>query len=102
MCDYTSSSLLYPLQFIARFVAVNFGFMYTVFGRFVFCILVGFQAFSISLLGKCAMAFLYAVMLFHMYLFYKFPRFGEYVRSTHYYEGRLEQARAKRNSSSNV
>ena len=67
--------------------------MYTLTGRFVFCLIVGFQAYSISLIGKCAMGFLYAVMLFHMYLFYKFPRFEEYVRKTHYYEGRLEQSK---------
>ena len=77
-------------------IAVNFGFLYSRSGRFLFCTIVGFMSYSISFLGKFAMGALYGVMLFHIYLFYRFPRFEEYVRKTHYYEGRLEQARSKK------
>ena len=77
------------LQAISRMIAVNFGFMYTLSGRFIFLILVGFMAFLLSLFGKIAMGVLYGVALFHAYVMYKFPRFEEYLRKKHYFEGRL-------------
>ena len=86
-----SNSLMYILltiQPISKILAINFGFMYSRVGRFNFIIIMGFMAFSVSLFGKVCMGLLFAVMLFHMYLFYCFPRFEEYIRKTHYYEGR--------------
>lgn len=77
-------------------IAVNFGFMYTRSGRIIFCILLGFMAFLLSLIGKIAMAVLYSVVLVHIYIMYKFPRFEEYLRKKHYFEGRQAEIAAKR------
>jgi Na+-translocating ferredoxin:NAD+ oxidoreductase RnfD subunit len=73
-------------------IAVNFGFMYTLCGRLVFIILVGFMSFLLSLFGKIVMGALYGVCLFHIYIMYRFPRFEEYLRKKHYYEGRAAAA----------
>ena len=73
---------------VASAIAVNFGFMYTLTGRIVFLLFVGFMSFSLGTLGIVAMAALYAVGIFHAYLMYKFPRFEEYLRKKHYYEGK--------------
>jgi hypothetical protein len=76
--------------------------MYTRVGRMIFCLIVGFQAFCLSLIGKIAMGWLYAVMLFHIYLYWKFEHFEEFLRKTHYYEGRIEEIkRQKTNMSKN-
>jgi hypothetical protein len=78
----------FNLQMVASAIAVNFGFMYTLSGRMVFLLFVGFMSFSLGTLGIVAMCCLYAVGLFHGYLMYKFPRFEEYLRKKHYYEGK--------------
>jgi Na+-translocating ferredoxin:NAD+ oxidoreductase RnfD subunit len=66
--------------------------MYTLWGRIIFIILLGFMAFLLSVLGKIAMGALYGVMLFHIYVMFKFPRFEEYLRKKHYFEGRKAEA----------
>jgi hypothetical protein len=78
----------FNLQMIASGIAVNFGFLYTLTGRMIFLLFVGFMSFSLGTLGIIAMCCLYAVGLFHGYLMYKFPRFEEYLRKKHYYEGK--------------
>lgn len=80
------------LQMISRMIAVNFGFLYTLPGRIVFVILLGFMAFLLSVIGKVAMGVLYAVCLFHCFVMWKFPRFEEYLRKKHYFEGRQAEA----------
>mmetsp|Transcript_70948 Transcript_70948/g.139343 ORF Transcript_70948/g.139343 Transcript_70948/m.139343 type:complete len:242 (+) Transcript_70948:78-803(+) len=84
------------LTAIARLIAVNFGFMYTLWGRLTFIILLGFMSFLLSVLGKVAMGALYGVMLFQIYVMWKFPRFEEYLRKKHYFEGRQAEALAKK------
>jgi hypothetical protein len=75
-------------QAVSRLIAVNFGFMYTLSGRMTFLLFVGFMSFSLSNIGIFAMAFLYACGLFHGYIMYRFPKFEEYLRKKHYFEGR--------------
>lgn len=77
---------------MSRLIAVNFGFLYTLSGRATFLLFVGFMVYSLSVMGKVAMGFLYAVGLFHIYLMYRFPRFEEYLRKKHYFEGRKAAA----------
>jgi len=82
---------------VSRMIAVNFGFLYTLTGRIVFVILLGFMAFLVSTIGKVAMGVLYGVCLFQCFIMYKFPRFEEYLRKKHYYEGRqAERAQGRR------
>eukprot|EP01038_Epipyxis_sp_PR26KG_P006646 gene6646-9122_t len=78
----------FALNVIARLIATNFGFMYTLLGRMVFLAFVGFMSFSLSLFGKISMAILFAAGLFHVYVMWRFPRFEEYLRKKHYYEGK--------------
>lgn len=77
-------------------IAMNFGFLYTFVGRFLFVIFVGFMSFSLGLNGKIAMGILYGALLLHLIVMYKFPRFEEYLRKKHYYEGRRNAATEKK------
>lgn len=83
------------LSFVARLLAVNFGFMYTIYGRLIFISLVCFMSYTLGLLGIVAFAFMAAVMFYHFFIMWKFPRFEEYLRKKHYYEGRREAAQTK-------
>lgn len=74
----------------ARFIAVNFGFMYTLGGRAIFLLLVGFMSFSLGIVGQIAMAWLYFVGCIHIYIMCKFPEFESYLRKKHYYEGKRD------------
>jgi hypothetical protein len=76
---------------VSRVIAINFGFMYTLTGRALFLFFVGFLSYSLSLFGKIDMGILYGVGIFHCYVMYKFPRFEEYLRKKHYYEGKQYQ-----------
>ena len=69
----------YP-QMIAACFAINFGFLYTLTGRFIFVVFVGVMSFSLSLFGKISMAILFAVLLMHIILMCMFPKFSRYVR----------------------
>lgn len=77
-------------------IAVNFGFMYTLSGRCLFIVLVGFMSFFISLFGKISMGVLFAAMCLHIFILFKFPRFEEYLRKKHYFEGRKAVREAER------
>lgn len=43
-------------------------------GRLTFVLFVGFMSFSLGLFGKIAMAILYVVYAFHIYVYLKFPK----------------------------
>ena len=62
--------------------------MYNLAGRAVFLLFVGFMCYSLGLYGIIAMALLYLVGLFHIYILYKFPKFSEYLRKKHFAEGK--------------
>jgi hypothetical protein len=46
------------------------------------------MCYGLGIWGKVAMGALYAAGLFHAFIMYKFPRFEEYLRKKHYFEGR--------------
>ncbi len=79
------------MQAVAKLIATNFGFLYSLSGRTIFLLFVGFMSFQISLFGKIVMGILYAVGAFHAYVMWKFPRFEEYLRKKHYYEGKRSE-----------
>lgn len=78
----------FALDMIAKAIAINFGFMYTLPGRIVFIILVGFMSFWLGLVGQCAMGLLFAALTLHIVIMFRFPRFEEYLRKKHYFEGK--------------
>jgi hypothetical protein len=74
------------LGMIARGIAVNFGFMYSAFGRFVFVLFVAVMCYSLgTLFGLIDMCLLVAVLALHLYFIFKYPKYAEYVRRTHYF-----------------
>ena len=81
------------IQAIARLIAVNFGFMYSLAGRGIFLLFVGFMSYQLLTFGKITMGVLYGVGLFHAFIMWKFPRFEEYLRKKHYFEGKRSAAK---------
>lgn len=76
---------------ISSFIAVNFGFLYTLTGRLIFLLFVGFMSFSLSLFGQIAMAILYLVGVIHALIMCKFPKFSAYVRQKDFYGSRAKK-----------
>lgn len=70
---------------ISSFVAINFGFLYTLTGRVIFILFVGAMSYSLSIFGKVAMAVLFAVLLLHAFIMCRFPKFSQYVRQKDYF-----------------
>jgi hypothetical protein len=71
-------------SFIANFIAVNFGFMYNIVGRWTFLLFVGFMCYTLGDLGIACMGCLYFGGVCHAVLLYKFPIFPTYQRMLHY------------------
>ena len=46
------------------------------------------MSFSFGTIGIAAMSWLYFVGLVYLYIWWKFPKFEEYLRRTHYYQGK--------------
>jgi hypothetical protein len=69
---------------IARFLAINFGFMYSITGRWTFLLFVGFMCYFLGDLGIAAMSSLYFAGVCHAILMYKFPIFPTYQRMLHF------------------
>ena len=84
----SSFFLCFFSQFISSFIAINFGFLYTLTGRIIFLLFVGFMSYSLSIFGKAAMALLYLVGFIHALIMCKFPKFSEYVRQKDFYGSR--------------
>lgn len=80
----------------AHFIAVNFGFLYTMIGRLAFVALLCFMSFTLGFLGLIGMCFLAAIGIFHIYILCKYPGFENYLRKKHYYAGRREEAEIKK------
>jgi hypothetical protein len=73
------------LNMFSTVLAVNFGFLYTLSGRLIFLLFVGFMSFSLSTFGIAAMAYLYLVGAVHIGIMVYFPKYSEYVRQKDYY-----------------
>lgn len=73
------------LQAGAKYIASNFGFMFTLVGRWVFMLFVGFMSFSFGSIGIAAMSWLYFVGLIHAAILIKYPQYGRYVRDKMFY-----------------
>lgn len=73
-------------SFIAKGISVNFGFMYSTFGRVVFNLFVAVMCFSMdTLFGTIDMALLVGILAIHLYVMFRYPKYSEYVRRTHYF-----------------
>ena len=65
-------------------LAANFGFLYSIIGRWIFLLFVGFMQFHLGVLGIVTMSVLYAIGLIHLIFYCRFPYFPEYQRKLHY------------------
>jgi hypothetical protein len=65
-------------------IAANFGFLYTIVGRCLFCLFVGFMCYQFNAAGYSAMGLLFFTLLFHIYVMFKFPKFSAYLRKKHF------------------
>lgn len=75
-----------PLSFISKMISVNFGFLYSIQGRFVFTVVVGFLAITIGgILAYLAAGCLYAAVVFHLYIICKQPKYETWLRQKHHY-----------------
>jgi len=72
------------LNTVMQVIAANFGFLYTIIGRCLFCLFVGFMCYQFSAAGWAAMGLLFASLLFHIYIMCKFPKFSAYLRKKHF------------------
>lgn len=69
---------------IGVIIAANFGFLYSIAGRWVFLLFVGFMQLHLGTIGIVTMSILYAVGLMHLVFACRFPYFPEYQRKLHY------------------
>ena len=73
------------LNMFSTVLAINFGFLYTLSGRLVFLLFVGFMSYSLSTFGIAAMAYLYLVGAVHIGIMLYFPKYSEYVRQKDFF-----------------
>lgn len=66
---------------ISKFIALNFGFMYSAKSRAAFMIFLGTILFSFSLFGKIVGCLMLANAAFNIYILFKHPGFDEAQRS---------------------
>ena len=72
--------------FVSRGIAVNFGFMYSSFGRIIFNLFLAVMCYSLNtLFGLIDMCILVAILALHLFIMYKYPKYERYVRRTHYF-----------------
>lgn len=69
---------------IGVILAANFGFLYSIVGRWVFLLFVGFMQYQLGTLGIVTMSVLYAIGFVHLIFYCRFPYFPEYQRKLHY------------------
>jgi len=70
--------------FISSMIAINFGFMYNIIGRWIFLIFVGVMCMKLGPFGVACMITLYVGGLGHAIMIFKFPFFQEYQRMLHF------------------
>ena len=72
------------LKGIAKWMAENFGFMYTLTGRILFIVFVAVLCFDLGLFGKIVMGLLLALVCVNLYVFIVFPQYEPWLRQMHY------------------
>lgn len=81
------------LNMCSSVLAINFGFLYTLSGRLLFLLFVGFMSFSLSIFGIAAMIYLYLVGAVHIGIMLYYPKFSEWVRQKDYFGWRVNTGR---------
>lgn len=74
------------LQAVSKCIVANFGFMYTLTGRFLMIVVVLGLLVRLNIWGQITMALVCFSLLAQMYVLFKFPKFEEYLVKKHYYQ----------------
>jgi len=69
------------LKQISKFIALNFGFMYSAKSRSIFMMFVGTILFSFSLFGKIIGLCMIANALFHILILFRYPQYEDAQRN---------------------
>lgn len=72
------------LNVIAVWIAGNFGFLYTLFGRMLFMVFVASLCFNLALFGKVVMALLLALVVANIAIIIIFPKYEDWLRAKHF------------------
>ena len=72
------------LSTVSRWIAMNFGFLYTLSGRILFLTFVAVMCFSLGLFGKVVMGLTFAALVFNIYVLVVHPKFDRWLRHKHY------------------
>jgi hypothetical protein len=78
------------LSFVSRWIAMNFGFLYSFTGRILFLTFVAVMCFSLGIFGKIVMVLIFAALLFNIYVLCVCPKFEKWLRYKHFWALRGE------------
>lgn len=69
----------------ALIIVQNFGFMYSMWGRWVFLSFVAILSYQISTFGKVMFGMLVLYAFATAFVYYKHPQYGKYLRTLHFF-----------------
>jgi hypothetical protein len=72
------------LSFVSKWIATNFGFLYSLSGRVLFLTFVAVMCFSLGIFGQIVMGLTFAALLFNVYVLIVYPKFDQWLRIKHY------------------
>jgi hypothetical protein len=72
------------LSFVSKWIATNFGFLYSLSGRVLFLTFVAVMCFSLGLFGQIVMGLTFAALVFNVYVLIVYPKFDQWLRIKHY------------------
>lgn len=72
------------LSVVAKWIATNFGFLYSLGGRVLFLTFVAVMCFSLGLFGQIVMGITFAALLFNIFVLVMYPQFDRWLRMKHY------------------
>jgi hypothetical protein len=79
MCCFEAS-----LPGISNIIARNFGFLYSLGGRLIFSLFVGFLCFSLKIWGIVSGSAMMLVLILNIYVLIAFPKYEEWLRTKHF------------------
>ncbi len=74
-----------PIRSAALIIVQNFGFMYNSYGRTVFLSFVAILSYQISTFGKVMFGLIILYGLVSIFVNWKHPMFGKYLRTLHFF-----------------
>lgn len=72
------------LRSVARFLAQNFGFLYSALGRCIFLVFVAALCFDLQTIGIAAMCVLLVLLCANLYVMFQFPKYEKWLRHKHF------------------